>query len=399
MNSYFFPKIFNRKGRGFLFIAILFFAIAACSDRAPNQVGEADDPIGGTDVENVETPSSAEDEPKCLIQLVEDDDERQIDCAKAFSIEGKVEVHQGPLSQSGDLVLKDIRSLNPSNPKEILVNDSSKNVIKISRGNARFLFNTLDLIAAGNNTQFEFARGLKFDSQDQDPTGTGEIIPMPSISLDLGKLMVSNAVPDAALGDVSSTYPSLRALDSHAEANNLDKRHLFFEKLQRVSSLSQRAISLTVSWIAQPAFAAAGKQIPSTTHTLQAKTPEATVRSGGAVYLVERDPSRKKTQVYSLTMRPVEVTDNFGKTVLLRRNQTVVVTKNGIEQEPFQFPICGSFYRRHSDVLKGLAPQEETFIIGNPPSLQVAYHIARSMTLPLYHQNCQRLCPPPGSGA
>jgi hypothetical protein len=355
--------------------------VSACSHQTSNYAAEPNhstNEMAGSELGNTDTGGDQTEDPqeiRCEIKLVSTEDlNPQVDCARVFNIKGKVEAHKG----EGQLNFKNIKNLGIVGPNEILLDDVYRNVVRARRGgSATSLFNTLDLaVVDGNNTQIEFGKNTRIG--EVGGTKAGRIV------LDFGKLMVSNAVSP------SSIPPS-------------ETSSIWFKTPHQISPTASifSFASVFSQWIFQPAYASADEQIRFTSATLQLRTPESTIDTGGAVYLVERHPSRKETQVYSLTMRPIRVTDNFGKSVELRRNQTVLVTQNGIEGSPFEFPLCGSFYRQHADVLKGLVPQEEPFVMEQPYPLQIAYHAARSMTLPLYHQNCQRVClppPPKGSG-
>ncbi len=348
-------------------------AVASCSGQMSSQTSmqtQSDSELALlAQQDNPDEQTDQSKEPQCAIKLAINDTNPQIDCAKVFNVKGSVEVHQG----LGEENFQDIKKLGIIGPNEILLDDVHKNVIRTRRGgSATSLFNTLDFVVVDETAQIEFSKNSHVESVGGKMHSR--------ISLDFGKLLVSNAVP-------SSAIPPSTVSGSWSE-------NLCQAQKVKFNFLSILAIN---NWISPPALAY--EEITFTVPTVQVRTPEAKVESGGAVYLIERHPSRKKTQVYSMTAHPIRVTDNFGKSVEIRRNQTVLVTQNGIEENPFEFPLCGAFYRQHADVLEGLAPREENFVMQQPYPLQVAYHAARSMTLPLYHQNCQRICPVPPRGS
>ncbi len=407
----------NKKVIAFILIIPLVFAAVTCSNNVTNepfveqspeliaQSGEQevnateDDEESLVDGSSNQTAAESSEEPTCQISLSlnasDTFSDRQVDCAKAFDIDGVVEVNQEIGGDSAQGAWKNINELSNAS-EEILLNAQRNSVRTQKNSSARFLFNTLDLIATDADTQFGFEAGGSIKP------GGGTIDKANLLmSLDFGKLMVSNAIPDNPFSDQANVSNEATVTSSSRVRNGSSESESFWASALRNSRVSNFFRAPRFSFIkrltTQAAFAYDEEEIPFTSTTLQVKTPEATAVSGGAVYVVDRHPSRKETQVYSLSMRPVRVTDKFGQSIELRRNETVLVTRNGIQETKFEFPLCSTFYRRNSELLRGIPPKEETFVNLQPFPLQVGYHVARSMTLPLYHRNCQRTCPPRGS--
>jgi hypothetical protein len=362
---------------------------------------DAEDAVDSESVNNTDA-SNGSDDP-CVVTLAyENSRNSQFTCARAFQISGKVEVELGD-SNEGYFNIRELPEKSGLSKNrfrrnsEVLLSDAVYNIRTGKREDdgSNFLFNTLDLANIGKDSQFTFAPSSRRTDAEFDQLNWKN-----KIQLDFGKLAISNAVP----GSVEASNPEVGALESQSTSIGIGNTEPHKSYLQRLWQSSKHHLSnfgrvlARSNPLTQPAFAEIPDQIPFTSTTLKVQTREALIESGGAVYLVERDPGLKRTQVYSMTMHPIRVTDKYGEQVELRRNQTVLVTDNGIDEAPFEFPLCGAFYRNNSDVLKGLAPQEELFVNQQPYDIQTAYHVARSKTLPLYHKNCQRRCPPRGSG-
>ena len=337
------------------------------------------------------------EEDSCAIKLVSDLNP-QVECAKVYDIEGTVKA-----SLSGDP--EDISTLNGFNPfgwgrkPEALLNGIDNIIETGDDGKSKLLFNTLDFFIMGNDASLAFRKNTSIEEENLVNVGQEG-----QITLNLNKIIVSNA---AIYSDASTDTARTQESPQQTISNLSDKENekpwksfltsLWHGSRKRIGRL--RTALLPTNLLVKPASAAdfsADAILGSP--TLHIRTPEAKIDSNGAVYAIQREISRGKgrTRVFSLTEQPIKVIDNSGKTAILSRNQTAVIDKTGLVEEPYEFKLC-RFYKNNQDLLEGLAPKDIDFVRKQPRPLQFAYHTARSLTVPLYEKNCKRRCIPKGS--
>lgn len=321
-----------------------------------------------------------------------------VQCAKLYQIVGKIEFANN-LDASG---LKDISRISEfsqssayksngwfGNPEALL--NEEENWIATNEAGPKLLFNTLDMVAMGENARLGFRKDAKLDG------GIRRNVEQRKIRLDLGEIVVGNAVIDPISSTSAVNFDASSQLVADTQVEKADKS--FFQELwhggkNRLNRL--RTALLPRGFIAQPAVASEADTSVLNAPTLRIETPEARVDSNGAVYVVKREADKQRTQVFSLSEQPIKVIDNNNEEKFVSRNQTVVVNQTGILEEPYEFKLCG-FYRDNQGLLEGLAPKEVDVVRQQPHDMQFAYHAARSLTVPLYHRNCQRQCAPRGS--
>ncbi|MBE7385872.1 MAG: hypothetical protein F6J95_031345 [Leptolyngbya sp. SIO1E4] len=359
---------------------------------------ETEPSSGSENLENDETQesdsdSSIEDSNKCPIELTTEQ-YPQVQCAKLYNITGKVRYTK---NQDGTTGLEDISKLSTykrngwfGKPEALL--NALSNGLETNEADNKLLFNTLDMVLMRENAKLVFRKGEEINRSDDVRNVEFEN----KITLDLGEIVVGNAGMERTSPIVATNISKQSRLASNSQEEAVEQS--FLQKLwhgtkNRLNQL--RTALLPDGFIAQPVLANEVDTSFLNTPTLRVETSEAKIDSNGAVYVVKRDAARKRTQVFSLTEQPIRVTDeNDKKEVILSRNQTVVVNQNGILENPFEFRLCG-FYRDNEKLLEGLAPRDVDVVRQQPRDMQFAYHAARSLTVPLYHRNCQRQCPPP----
>lgn len=408
-----------RKALGFLLLLIIACAVATCST---NPKGTAQNPTSSSTTidteqplisqnsseadtsdklknsENGETKEIADDTPaedpsKCPIELTADQ-YPEVKCAKLYQITGRVRYTN---NQDGT-GLEDISKLAAykrsgwgKQPEALL--SGLYNKVETKKPGNRLLFNTLDMFLMGENAELVFEKGRALDRSKQR-----KIENKGTITLNLGEIVVSSAemLGQSPVSAANSDEPSsLVSKNQDSRVKSSLFQRLLYGGRARLNRL--RTSLLPNGFIAQPVLANDVDTSLLNNPTLRVETPEAKIDSNGAVYVVRRDASRARTQIYSLTEQPIKVTDNINKdNIFINRNQTVVVNQDGILEKPYEFRLCG-FYRDNKNLLEGLAPRDVGVVRQQPRDMQFAYHGARSLTVPLYHKNCQRRCAPRGS--
>jgi hypothetical protein len=330
------------------------------------------------------TPNSNQEDPKpedecafrySLLFNSEDSDKLALTCAVAFETKGKVFLTQG----------KGKKELVVAEPPKVL---RERSILETEGdlSSAELLFDTFDWVKASRKFNFSFR--LVSEDLSTDPS----IEEQGDFQLDIGKMLVGSLRPTKPDSRDESIISSV---NKEGRSNSFSIARLWQWGVNRLKSIS--FVSFINGLFAQKALAV-GVNNTSTLGkpALTTKTAEATVESNLAVYVVNRDAERKETQVFSLTDEPIRVTDQSGKVIELRRNQTVVATEIGFNGDQFEYRLC-RFYKDNPELLEGLAPNEEGIVMQKPLPLQMSYRAARSLMMNLYNKNCQRPCPQPGS--
>lgn len=298
----------------------------------------------------------------------------EVDCTVAFDVKGEVYYER-----------KDFKKQLSAKPEVI---KGSSTLTAKGDSKADLLFDTLDWVKL--DKEFKFSPDLTREDVADEPGITSQ----GNYKLDLGEILVANVRPKKP-GSETATSVSLDYVASKPEkASSLWAFRLWDWGIHQLQLIAHAATQF--SWFNQKALAEQSNLTKLGIPSFVLRTPEVTVESNLAVYVVKRDADRKRTQVFSLSDEPIRITDKVGKSVELRRNQTSIATQTGLFDNAYEFKLC-RFYKDHPGLLAGLAPGEEELITQKPLPLQMSYHAARSITLLTYNRNCQRRCPQTGS--
>jgi hypothetical protein len=285
----------------------------------------------------------------CLVKLSSNKNP-ELTCAKVYGFKGEIRIKGQAVKQQALLF-----------PKEKLQIPESST--------ADLVFDTLDMAKADSGAEFYFEEGLQGkELKNKDKLEYRGLFP-----LDLGKILISDTLHDGL-------DPGNRGSD-RIGSNNLLVPHASLVSFVNPTDTG------TYPLLSE------GQSNNSDSSVLRVVTDEMKrIDSIGAVYVVQRDKQQQRTQVFNLSNEIIGVADNKNRILPLGKYQTIAATKDGFDGEAFEFPLC-SFYRENEQLLKGLRPGEEEFIKGKPRTVQLAYDMARSKTLPAYHELCQRRCP------
>ena len=349
-----------------------------------NQPDESDD--SGNDQTDVK--ATDEEDNGCNIDFATlgSDSTLLFECALVANFSGEVKFTP---DRDRSVEPKDIRELSESN---FLLTADYYRLLTGDSGKSDLLFNTLDLIKIDGKADLTLEQG-------SSPGGEGIVNEVQVEGLDDLAVIINPVMQSNSLANSENAYQPVQEVVSQASEFEVLRRRSFLQRLWHGAKghLNRlRTAFLPKDLLTQPAFANDFASTLLASPSLTIVTPEADIDSKGAVYAVERDQSRERTQVFSLTEQPIKVTDRAGKVAFLVRNQTAVIDKTGLVGEPYEFRLC-SFYRSNKNLLEGLAPGEVDFVRQQQRPLQFSYHAARSLTVPMYDRNCQRRCPPTGS--
>jgi hypothetical protein len=331
------------------------------------------------------TPNSNQEDPKpegeCVFRYsllfnAEDNDKVKLQCAVAFNLQGKVFLTQG----------KDEEEELDTTTKTKVLREKSTLRTEGDKSTAELLFDTFDWVRASR--VFKFSPNLV-----REDIGTeAGIEDQGDFQLDIGKMLFANVRPTKP---DSRGEPIVSSVNKEGRSNSFSIARLWQWGVNRLKSIS--FMTFKQGLFTQKALAVEVSNVPTLgTPAMTTKTAEVTIESNLAVYVVSRDEERKETQVFSLTDEPIRVTDQSGKVVELRRNQTVIATEISFIGDQFEYRLC-RFYKDNPELLEGLAPNEEDIVMQKPLPLQMSYRAARSLMMNLYNRNCQRPCPQPGS--